>query len=150
MTMIGGVTEYCARGAEPWCPGFDISDDPEAAASRASSTFGGQTRELAFDGDADSFWSAGAHPIQWIEIDLGEPKKIASLRLLASQDPAGRTVHVISIDGLEVVTLDGETAGRDLLVVALASPVTGQVVRVTTTISPSWVAWYEIEIDLVP
>ncbi|MDK1097794.1 MAG: RHS repeat protein, partial [Actinomycetota bacterium] len=84
------------------------------------------------------------------EIDLGEPKKIAGLRLLASQDPAGRTVHVISIDGLEVVTLDGETAGRDLLVVALASPVTGQVVRVTTTISPSWVAWYEIEIDLVP
>lgn len=146
MTMIGGVTEFCAPGAEAVCPWFATSDESGQANAAASSSAQGQAPALAFDGDVDSLWSAGSHPTQWIEIDLGEPGAITGFRMLVSQSPAGRTVHVVSVDGVDVATLDGGTADREELVIVLGIPVTGQVVRVTTTLSPSWVAWYEIEI----
>ncbi len=57
-------------------------------------------------------------------------------------------MHVVSVDGTDVATLDGETVDAQELVVILDPVVIGRVVRVTTIVSPSWVAWYEIEIDI--
>lgn len=63
------------------------------------------------------------------------------------QGLAMMTTGSAKVDGVDVATLDGGTADGEELVIVLEIPVTGQVVRVTTTLSPSWVAWYEIEIE---
>jgi hypothetical protein len=63
---------------------------------RASDAAAGQGPELAVDGEQGTGWIAGAGPPQWIEVDLGAPATIDELRLVVSQSPAGRTVHVVS------------------------------------------------------
>ena len=100
----------------------------------------------AVDGDPTSQWGSGADSAQWIEVDLGEPTEIGGFNLLVAQWPEGRTTHVITVDGEQVANIDGDTAGGDTLSVILEAPVIGQLVRVTTVRSPSWVAWSEIEV----
>ncbi len=59
MTMVGGVVEFCANGADLVCPGFTVPAESEAPAASASSSAAGQGPELAFDDADDSIWSAG-------------------------------------------------------------------------------------------
>ncbi|MCB1246252.1 MAG: discoidin domain-containing protein [Acidimicrobiia bacterium] len=100
----------------------------------------------AVDGNPATQWGSGAEPRQWIEIDLGADTEIGSVELLVAQFPEGRTVHVISIDGVEVHTFEGDTAENDVLAWSPDMPIAGQVIRVTTTVSPSWVSWKEVRI----
>lgn len=116
------------------------------ATVRASRSLGDEPPELAVDGNTATQWGSGADATQWIEIDLGTPKAIGRIRLVVAQWPEGRTVHVVTIDGLEVWTFDGDTSGGDLIEPLLDAPAIGQTIRVTTTMSPSWVAWSEIEV----
>jgi hypothetical protein len=123
--------------------------DPNIAlgsATVASRSLTEEPPENAVDGNPSSQWGSGADATQWIEIDLGAPKEIGGLRLLVAQFPEGPTVHVVTVDGVEISRLDSTTAGGDLVAFTLHTPVVGQVVRVTTTQSPSWVAWSEIEV----
>ncbi len=108
--------------------------------------------ELAADGLAGTQWGAGAHPPQWIEIDLGVPATISEIWLLAAQFPEGETVHRISARGLggeyqTLTELRGVTRDGDWLVYSLQTPLEGlQLVRIETLLSPSWVSWREVEV----
>jgi hypothetical protein len=119
------------------------------ATVRTSAGTGG---ESVVDGLPDTLWSAGAGPTQWVEIDLGQPRTVESIRLLVAQDPAGETTHVVSVRGVpgdwtELATLSGPTSDGHWLEVPLEQPLSGiRYIGVETVASPSWVAWREISI----
>lgn len=151
-TVIGGVTEYCRPGAEAWCPGFDPPTLPEASASASRA---GHSPELVFDGRAagDSFWSSGADAPQWIRIDLPEPSIISEVRFTVFQSPPGDTTHELEIlvdgDWLPAETFSSSTATGDILTWRPANPMENiSGFRMTTTASPSWPEWFEIEVDI--
>ena len=132
--------------ADPCTPTLTDPNLSRGATMRASRSLGDEPPELAIDGNVATQWGSGADAAQWIEIDLGAPTAIGRVRLVVAQWPEGRTVHVITIDGVEIGTLEGETTGGDLIELLLDDPVIGQTIRVTTTLSPSWIAWSEIEV----
>lgn len=118
----------------------------------ASQSLPDQTPAKAVDGSLSSQWGAGDDAPQWIEIDLEADIEITKVNLKVAQFPAGPTVHVLegkSSGGSWVTlkTFDGTTTEGDVLV---WTPPTGgtifRYVKVTTTASPSWVAWKEIEV----
>jgi len=117
----------------------------------ASSSEVGAGPERVVDGDAGTHWSAGAGPLQWVEIALDGPATIDSVRLTPAQFPAGDTTHTMlgSIDDswVELHVSSGSTSDGVPITVAPSSPWQGvERVKVETTASPSWVAWYEIEL----
>jgi len=105
----------------------------------------------AVDGDPGTAWIAGEGPPQWIELDLGSPTRVESIRLLITQDPAGFTVHHIYAgpgpDPTELLAeLEGETASGQWLEAGLG--IEARFIRIVTPDTPSWVAWSEIEVVL--
>lgn len=142
------LLDVLAPGSQPDACTPTLTDPNVAlgAAVRASRSLPGEPPENAVDGNPNTQWGAGTDARQWIEINLGQPFEIGSLRLRVAQFPAGRTVHVITVDGIEIARIDSTTAEGQVLDVPLSVPITGQVVRISTTVSPSWVAWSEIEI----
>jgi hypothetical protein len=117
-----------------------------------SSQTGDLIGALAVDGDLGTLWNSGGGPIQWIEIDLGAEFSIQEISLTTSQYPAGRTVHRVLGKGAagqftELTTFDGNTSDGQTLTFAPLQPIKGiRFIRVETTISPSWIAWREIEV----
>ena len=53
--------------------------------------------KLAFDGDFSTNWNAGAHPVNWIEVDLGQAFNLALIKLSVEQAPPGATVHDVYV-----------------------------------------------------
>lgn len=119
--------------------------------ARASASLADQPPSAAIDGDPETTWGAGSHPAQWIEIDLGASFDLDRLVLLASQDPAGETVHQVWARGdAGDYRLLHEFRGSTADGVALEiSPTAGwaavRYLKVETTEGPSWVAWREVE-----
>lgn len=120
---------------------------PATASSSGARTPPGQ----AVDGSG-AMWSAAATAPQWIEIDLGGPQTVGSLRLVVAQYPPGETHHqvwAVLEDGSTTLLADlrGYTMQGQALEPVLAEPVPGvRAIRVETLQSPSWVAWREIEV----
>jgi len=117
--------------------------------------------EKAVDGidalDLDNWWSAGADAPQNIEIDLGAPSDITRIRLVASQFPAGETLHLVlgrrpgDTRNIILGQLAGETTDGQEFVLTDGAPWSGiQTIIVQTIKSPSWVAWREIEVFGIP
>jgi hypothetical protein len=100
----------------------------------------------AFDGDVSTEWNAGAGPVQWIEIDFGSPQVIAGITGLVDQTPNGFTNHDVTLDGVAAFSWTGNTVTGQELSYTFAAPQTVQKVRITTTVSPSWAAWFEINV----
>lgn len=131
--------------------GANVGVGKEARASRALPD---QPPENAVDGNPSTVWGAGDFAPNWIEIDLGQPYTISEIRLRLSQSPAGRTIHSVSVRGprrgdpwIMLHTFDGETRDLDQLAYALPEPMGGiQFVRAEVTLSPSWIAFREIEV----
>lgn len=102
------------------------------------------------DGKAETFWNAGGAALQWIQLDLGEPTSVSKVRLQVLQTPGGATTHQIhggpATDQLQPInTLEGTT--QDGQWIESNSPASNvRYIRVTTSKSPSWVAWREIEV----
>lgn len=160
VTIIDGVAAFCegelcqhfGDGDEPsetvevpegWSP----VDHPLVVAARASASLDPVAN--AFDGLEETSWISGADAPQWIELDLGEPELVATLRLLVDQSPDGFTVHEITagahdVPGMSITTLEGETQISEWIDVPINKVV--QFIRITTTESPSWVAWGEIDV----
>lgn len=117
----------------------------------ASSSGAKTPPEQAVDGTG-AMWSAAAAAPQWIEIDLGGPQTVGSLRLVVAQYPPGETHHqvwAILEDGSSTLlaTMEGYTIQGQALEPVLVEPVPGvRAIRVETRESPSWVAWREIEV----
>jgi F5/8 type C domain len=118
----------------------------------ASASYQASTPDRAVDGDADTWWSAGAGPPGWIQVDLGAAVRVTEVRLVVSQYPAGKTHHRVSCaattGGVRRVLADitRTTKDLDVLTVQLVAPVTCRLLRVETLSGPSWVAWREIEV----
>ena len=117
----------------------------------ASANLPDETPEMAVDGDIVSQWGSGLNATQWIELDLETNYDIYKITLRVAQYPSGSTTHILeaSTDGSTWDTLQtftGETEEADVLVYEPATPVQYRYVRITTTVSPSWVSWKEIEV----
>lgn len=159
MTMIGGKVEYCAAGYYAFCPTASPSAPIPTSKTRtafpsvtASSSLPDSPPSNAVDGNLDTTWSAGTHPVQWIQVDLGEPKSVISIRLVIAQYPAGETVHQIwgGTDASKLALLHEfkgytEDAG-ELEFKPSRSLSSLRYIKIVTTQSPSWVAWREVEI----
>ena len=119
-------------------------------ASTASASAGADLPPRAIDGDVTTVWNAGAFAPAWIQLDLGQPVSISKVRLNISQVPSGPSTHVIAGGPtpetlVPIGTLDGETSDKQWL--ELATPATNvRYLRISTTKSPSWVSWREIEV----
>jgi hypothetical protein len=106
----------------------------------------------AVDGTASNWWGASAPAPQWIEIDLGEAQSIRLFRLVTSQSPPGDTAHQLWVGQASgqlslLHVFDGYTSDLQVLEFSPEPPLEGvRIVRIVTTLSPSWVSWREIEI----
>jgi hypothetical protein len=119
-------------------------------ATTASGSTGTDLPPRAVDGNLTTTWNAGVFAPAWIQLDLGKPASISKVRLNLSQVPAGPSTHEISggptPEALTPIgTLDGITADNQWL--ELVAPATNvRYLKITTTKSPSWVSWREIEV----
>ncbi|HSF81779.1 MAG TPA: cellulase family glycosylhydrolase [Anaerolineales bacterium] len=120
--------------------------------TRASRSLPNLPTAYAVDGSTDNWWGSGNFPVQWIEIDLGEPATIKLFRLVTSQSPAGETHHQLWVGATRaeltrLYTFEGYTHDFSVLEYAPESPLEGiRFIQVATTKSPSWVSWREIEV----
>ena len=129
--------------------------DPDLARSgsaTASQSLPGEPASAAIDGDPATQWGSGADAPQWLEVQLAAPSVVGSVRMQVAQYPAGRTVHEVEVrtaDGAwhTVGTADGVTAEGDVVEVSFAPVADVVAVRVTTTVSPSWVSWRAVEVS---
>jgi hypothetical protein len=115
----------------------------------ASASYGTSVPFAATDRDEASTWNAGAGAPQWIAFDLGEVDVVKRIELLTNQVPAGDTMHVVEGAASEgawfpLATFAGTTQDNQLLRWNGSASV--RWVRVTTTQSPSWIAWREIRV----
>ena len=162
MTMVGGKVEYCPDEHASLCPKTETSLPPEPTATSlasnsgisASGSLSSDPPENAFDGNQETIWNSGDNPVQWIEIDLGEPGSITGISLTISQYPEGRTIHRVlgkSPDGdfQLLYELNGNTKDKQVLSYSPPTPWTNiSSIRIETIQSPSWVAWREIVISM--
>ncbi|HMK08834.1 MAG TPA: discoidin domain-containing protein [Anaerolineales bacterium] len=122
--------------------------------ARVSNAYDDQGGALAVDGDPGTSWNSGGSPLQWIQIDLGQDYDVAEIRLTVSQYPDGDTTHVVYGRGggtagelKQLTVFRGPTADSQVLVFHPDQPLRGiRVIRIETTLTPSWVAWREIEV----
>lgn len=154
-TFISLIVNYVENGK---ALGYEVLLGEAALAYkkpvRASGEPAGSPADFAVNGDPGTWWSAGAGPVQWIEVDLGEPEAIAGHRLTISQSPPGDTEHRVHgqgpwTDGAETLlhTFAGRTQAMDVLTHTPEEPWEGiRFVRVETVQSPSWVFWREISL----
>jgi predicted amidohydrolase YtcJ len=166
MTMIGGKVEWCAPGSEAVCPvpgsgGGGGSGTPAPGPTggvvgsvtvTASAALADNPPTNAIDGDPSTTWDSGAPPEQWIQLDLGSVKTMASIRLVVAQAAAGGTVHQLWIGSSEsdlglVREFKGITSdGQELTYTFPGSQADFRIVRIVTTQGSQPVAWREIEL----
>ncbi len=134
-------------------PSGSTSDAPVKvvpAGITASSTYADNAPARAIDGDAGNAWIASSYATQWVEVDLGAAVPLKKVRMLVSQSPAGQTTHVVT-GGMNpaptsvLQTLSGNTSDGQWLEATLDGSVSVRYIRITTTSSPSWVSWHELE-----
>jgi hypothetical protein len=143
----------CAWGSLP----HDLARGRPAT---ASASVPGEPPSNAFDGVGMTKWSSGGGPPQWIQVDLGGASMLSSVQLLVSQFPNGATTHRIHgrlPGGAEVLLAELSGESQDSRWLLATPPTPGAwpavtAVRVETTASPSWVAWWEVRVmgGLVP
>jgi len=119
----------------------------------ASLTLPGYAPARAVDGDPGSYWNAGSHPPQWIEIDLGAKRTVAEVRLSSAMSPSGR----MDVRVLGAATKGGrrtllhrflqDVEDQGVLAYRPGRPWTGvRYLRVEILGGPSWAAWREITV----
>ena len=153
MTMVGGNVEFCQSENMQLCGGqngYLIND----ALITASSFTEGQTPDLVFDEDTETWWSSGSDAPQWIQIDLQQDYFISEIDMVTDQYPDGYTVHLLKAkeedapDFSLLETFSGNTQTNQTLTYLAPVPLHSyRYIRVETTQSPSWVAWREIMIQ---
>ena len=104
------------------------------------------TPDHAFDGNTAWAWNSGSYPVQWIEVNFGSPQPFSKITGLVAQTPNGTTNHNVTLDGAPAFNWTGHTVDSQLLTHTFATMQYAQTVRITTTVSSSWVAWWEIQL----
>ncbi len=107
----------------------------------------------AVDGGCGTVWNSGDYAPQWIEIDLGTPQAVGQISLLTAQLPPGDTLHRVlgkarPGDPYQLLhEFEGFTTDAQWLDYSPPTPWEDvRFLRVETTMSPSWVAWREIQL----
>jgi F5/8 type C domain-containing protein len=137
------------------CVGVEIQNDNLASGKpvTASRSLPEGPPENAVDDNVGTQWIADEGPIQWIQIDLQESYRITEIRLLVAQYPAGNTTHRVQVRNFSGVVyqtvheFQGSTNDNDWLVFKPDVPLENITqIRIQTILSPSWVAWKEIQV----
>ncbi len=151
-TYLSGAVAYCRPGNLELCP--TLADETGMTAS-ASASRPGREPEAALDGvtTGDSFWSSGADPPQWLQVDFAEPTAVERLRFVVFQNPESDTIHELEImvngEWRLAERFEGFTATGDVLEWEAGDADTPiSAFRMTTLVSLSWPEWYEVEIDV--
>ena len=119
----------------------------------ASSSYLADTPALAVDADSvGTAWNAGGTGPSWIEIDLGSDINVGSVVGDDAAVPTSTFTHTVTgrTSGGTTYTLggfSGTVVNHQMLRIACTSAVPPvRYVRITTTSSASWVAWWDIRI----
>lgn len=119
----------------------------------ASSTYPGTSPGNVVDGNIATNWNGGGFPSKWVELNLGQPQTISTIRMLPNQTPGGYTVNTIQVKRTAaepyttVRTLSMNTDGNTWVTYVSGLQLANvQYIRFTTSTSPSWVSWKEIEV----
>lgn len=121
----------------------------------ASSSWSVETADKAFDGDLTTNWSA-INQTGWIQVDLQNKVTVDSMKLYVNQFYPGNTIHEIFIsEDLEnwilVHTISEYTTNNQILSVVFNPGLYNvRAVKINTSSSNSWVAWFEIEVFANP
>lgn len=121
-----------------------------------SSTYSTNVGTNATDGNyLTTQWNSGVTPSYpttqpYIQLDLGATRTLYSMRFMPAQSPSGTSTHDIYVGSTNPPTtlagtitrdiMDGETMSRNL------SGYSARYVRIVTRASPSWAAYYEVEV----
>ncbi|MBK9241275.1 MAG: discoidin domain-containing protein [Acidobacteria bacterium] len=118
---------------------------PAGATFSANNALEDYVPALAFDLDPLTNWNAGYWPVAWLEVDFGSPQRFSVMTGLPDQLPAvSFTNHDITSDGAPAFSWTGITTNNQLITQTFGTMQTAQRVRITTTVSDSWVAWWEV------
>lgn len=127
------------------------SDLAHGQPATASSTHGSSLPDSAFDGDTATSWNSGDYAPQWIEVDLGADYPVTEVDGLADITPNGQVTHAVEGRTSSGTTyplggFSGFSARSEWVRIACDRTQSVRYVRVTTTSSPSWIAWFEIRV----
>ena len=117
----------------------------------ASSTHRTTTPENVLDGNPDSAWNSGTHPVGWITLDLGNPCTLTKVRLLPEMTPKiCHVIHKVKVgyesDKLKTIwTLDAECKSQEWIEMDAPSGTVARYVQIYTEESSSWLSWRLIE-----
>ncbi|HEY3217321.1 MAG TPA: discoidin domain-containing protein [Candidatus Eisenbacteria bacterium] len=145
LALVTSVQNSAAQA----CKGQNLALGKVATASAAELS---KPSSHAVDGDPFTGWNSGDYAPQWIEIDLGSQVPVSCVRLLVDMTPGGYVEHTVTgrrEDGTEIPlgTFRGTAAMREWLEIGSNQrSVPVRHVQITTTTSPSWVAWFEVEV----
>jgi RNA polymerase sigma factor (sigma-70 family) len=132
---------------------------PPRLTPRASSFWEKNTTpDKAFDGNRETYWNSGGYAPAWIEADLGASTPLAGVVLLPLQDVPGATTHEVWVSDRPIGddrtkaklmhTFEGDTTNAKQLTFDFPKGLSAQYVQIRTTKSPTWIAWWEVEIHL--
>ena len=121
------------------------------ASATAVSSAAGSSPANAIDGKSLEAWNSGQAAPAWVEIDLGAVRQVTDIRLSPSQNPDGNATHLIYAGSSPaptnlVASVSKFVSDFEPISLSLSPVVSARYVRILTQSSPSWVAWYEIEI----
>jgi ankyrin repeat protein len=117
-----------------------------------SKTHSTTTNNAITDNNLATAWNAGTYATQWISIDLETPSTIKSVKLLPCQSPNGSTTHQIHTStDMKNWTLAEEftlySKSEEWIIRNFSTPLTKvRGIKITTTKSPSWICWFEIQV----
>ena len=122
------------------------------ATSTASAFISGQEPAKAVDGSSSTNWGAGDFPPQWLQIDLGQEYDVGTIKLVVGQYPDGATAHTLEAKSATgtwelLKNFSQTTNDNDVLTYQSTTANSFRYIRITTTSSPSWVAWKEVEVN---
>lgn len=133
---------------EPWAAvGVNVALNASVAVSQGAST-----AQNAVDGAPMSVWTSNSSAPQWIEINLGTPRRVNQIRLVTDQKTSGPALHRVwrITPGAPAELLfeyNGTTSNGQVIDYTPPSPWENvQIIRVETVTNPSPVAWREIEL----
>jgi hypothetical protein len=119
-----------------------------------SADLAGNPGNFAVDGNYTTFWNSGGMAPQWIRVNLGQPRTISKIRLVQNHWPPGSSTHRVwasnSSDysggfGSVVANFSGASQPGTVFQQVFPTPITAQYLTVETTVSNSWISWFEVE-----
>jgi hypothetical protein len=153
----GGQSCYAGR-CSPTCgdaralaPSGCTNIAPSGGAFASSSS---AAPPFANDGNLCTAWNAGNYAPRWWAVDLGAVRTFRGVTLVAEMLPNGAVTHLIEVSAngssyTAVRTVSQTMVNAGLYTFDLGS-VTGRYVRISSTSSPSWIAWREVSVYTCP